>query len=135
MTPLFATTVDAVGPEAAELMDAGVLILFASGAPPELAEISVTHDVLTAGTDAPLAGDVLRIDADHVRITAIGDTAWRKTCDLGHVVLSFNGASIAERPGEICCETLPPGRLRTLIQPGTMIEIARDARSEPACAG
>ncbi len=123
MTTLFRTAIAAVGDEAAELLDGGVLILFAAGAPPELAEISVTHDIITPPGAAPEPGSLLRIDDARFRITAVGATAWQKIAEIGHVVFSFNGAAIAERPGEICVEHAPPERLRPLLRAGAGIEI------------
>ena len=43
MTVLLRTRVTAIGPEVADLAEAGVVILFADGSPPELAEVSVLH--------------------------------------------------------------------------------------------
>ncbi len=123
MTTLFATTIDEVGAEALDLLDGGVLILFAAGAPPELAEVSITHRVTTPPSTSPVAGSTLRIDGAPLRITAVGDTAWQKATDIGHVVFSFNGASAAERPGEICVERTPSEQLRPLLRPGAAIEI------------
>ncbi len=124
MTTLFRTTIDEVGVEAADLLAGGVLILFAAGAPPELAEVSVTHSVTVAAGEAPATGSVLRIDGTGFRITAVGQSAWQKIGEIGHVVFSFNGADVAERPGEICVESAASDRLVTLLRPGADIEIA-----------
>ena len=45
MSVLLKTRVTAVGPEVADLAEGGVVILFADGAPPELAEVSILHSV------------------------------------------------------------------------------------------
>ena len=124
MTTLFATTIDEVGADALDLLDGGVLILFAAGAPPELAEVSITHRVTTAPSTPPTPGGTLRIDGTPFSITAVGETAWQKATDIGHVVFSFNGASMAERPGEICVAQTPPEQLRPLLRPGAAIEIS-----------
>ena len=39
----YSTTVTAIGEEVADLLEGGVLILYADGAPPALAEVSVQH--------------------------------------------------------------------------------------------
>src|SRR6218665_58331 len=41
----YSTTVTGIGAEVPDLLDGGVLILYADGAPPALAEISVQHRV------------------------------------------------------------------------------------------
>ncbi len=117
-TTLYETTLREIGPDAADLLDGGVLILFALGAPPELAEVSVLHEAAGAAGAAPRPGDALLIAGERFGITAVGGTAWQKIAELGHVVFSFNGASTAERPGEICVEPADPERLRALLQPG-----------------
>ncbi len=123
MVTLYSTTIRDVGTEAPELLEQGVLILFALGAPPELAEVSILHEADRAAAAPPVAGDALRIADQQFRITAVGDTAWQKVSELGHVVFSFNGAATAERPGEICIETVAADRLRALLRSGTTIEV------------
>ncbi len=124
MTTLYRTTIRDVGVEAPDLLDQGILILFAAGAPPELAEVSVLHEVEdAAAAAAPAPGDAVRIGADRFRITAVGDTAWQKVSEIGHVVFSFNGAAVAERPGEICVEPVASERLQALLQPGATLEV------------
>ena len=44
MTVLYETTIKEIGPEAADLLEGGVLILFRVGAPRELAEVAVLHE-------------------------------------------------------------------------------------------
>jgi len=106
------THITAIGPDVADLTEGGVLILFSDGAPPELAEISVLHQVAEPPSfDAPKIGSLLRIGALQTSVTAIGETAWAKVRDIGHVVISFNGAAEAERPGEICAGVIEPQTL------------------------
>jgi len=126
MQTLYATTVQAVGAEAPELIAEGVLILFAAGAPPELAEVSVLHGGAGEPGEAPVAGDRLAIGAQDFRITAVGTTAWAKVREIGHVVFSFNGATAADRPGEICVAPLPGIDVTSLLAPGVMIAVLRD---------
>ncbi len=123
MNTLYSTMIRDVGIEAPDLLEQGVLILFALGAPPELAEVSILHEADRAAAAPPVAGDALRIGGEQFRITAVGDTAWQKVSELGHVVFSFNGAATAERPGEICVETVDAERLRPLLRSGLTIEV------------
>ena len=123
MTILYRTAIEAIGPDVDDMLDGGVLILFASGSPPELAEVSVTHDVIESSDTPPSPGGELRIGDGRFLITAVGDTAWEKVRSMGHVVFSFNGATTADRPGEICVEPAESARVRALLQPGAAIEV------------
>ena len=123
MTTLYRTAIEAIGPDVNEMLEGGVLILFASGSPPELAEVSVTHDVIEASDTPPSPGGELRIGDERFLITAVGDTAWEKVRSMGHVVFSFNGATSAERPGEICVEQSEAARVSALLRPGATIEV------------
>ena len=122
---LYETTVESVGPDAAELIAGGVMILFAAGAPPELAEVSVLHTTVQEPGEAPRAGDELAIGSQPFRITAVGATAWNKVRDMGHVVFSFTGADQAERPGEIILARSPGIDVASLLAPGSRITISR----------
>ena len=120
----FATTVTAISDEARELIEGGVLILFADGAPPDLAEVSVLHRVTQEPTAAPPAvGATLHIAGHAARITAIGDYAWRKIGEIGHVVINFNAAQTAPRPGEISVESIDLAALLVALQPGVEISV------------
>jgi len=120
----FSTVVTAVSPEARELIAGGVLILFAEGAPPELAEVSVLHRItMPPAAEAPAAGATLRFAGVATRLSAIGDKAWSKISDIGHVVINFNGAATAPRPGEICAEPVDLAALADALVPGAVIVI------------
>jgi glucitol/sorbitol PTS system EIIA component len=122
VTELFRTIVTQVSEEARELADGGILILFAEGAPPELAEVSVLHRVQIAPTtESPSVGAELRLGGVSTRVTAIGDYAWRKIGEMGHVVINFNGASSTPRPGEICVSAVDIAALNAALTPGAEI--------------
>jgi len=118
------TQITAIGPDVADLIDGGVLILFADGAPPELAEVSVLHKVDHVNKSQPKAGATIRIGALEAKITAMGGYAWQKVIDIGHVVINFNNASAAERPGEICATVLEGAALMANLKPGQTISIS-----------
>ncbi|WP_342364261.1 PTS glucitol/sorbitol transporter subunit IIA [Terrarubrum flagellatum] len=120
----YRTTITSVGPDVEELLESGMLILFADGAPPELAEVSVQHLVVDGPSDsAPLVGAEIRIGAVSARLTAIGDLAWKKVADIGHVVVNFNGASTAHRPGELSASEIDAAILAAALRPGAEIII------------
>jgi PTS system glucitol/sorbitol-specific IIA component len=100
------TTVTAIGEEVPELLEGGVLVLYADGAPPALAEVSVQHSSRDGriAESAPPVGARLVLGTISTRVSAVGESAWHKVLDIGHVVLNFNGAARAERPGEICVD-------------------------------
>lgn len=121
----FSTTVTAIGEEVADLLDGGVLILYADGAPAALAEVSVQHRVDDGVTmQPPTVGARLTLGELSTRISAVGSTAWLKIRDLGHVVINFNGAGHAERPGEICVEACDIALVSREVRVGNTIVIA-----------
>lgn len=119
------TTVTEVGEEVPELLEGGVLVLYADGAPPALAEVAVQHRTDGEVVDqAPPVGARLMLGDLTTQVCAVGETAWHKVRDLGHVVLNFNGASRAERPGEICVEPREALAVRRALASGSTICIA-----------
>ena len=124
MTEYFRTRVTKVGPEALELVEGAMLILFPDNAPPELAEVAVLHRVEAAPAEAgPAVGAQLKIGDVSARLTAIGDDAWKKLADIGHVVINFNGADVTPRPGEICAAEVDLGALAAALRAGAEISI------------
>ncbi|MBB3145091.1 PTS system glucitol/sorbitol-specific IIA component [Phyllobacterium trifolii] len=124
MSVLLKTRVIAVGPEVADLAEGGVVILFADGAPPELAEVSILHAVEGQPSDeTPPVGAVIHIGDVSASITGIGDYAWQKVKDIGHVVITFNGSDQVERPGEICASEIDTAELVSALKVGTTITI------------
>lgn len=118
------THITAIGPEVAELAEGGVLILFADGAPAELAEVSVLHRTEVGPSDAaPAVGTTIAIGDLTGTITAMGETAWNKVREIGHVVINFNGATAAERPGEICASAIEGEVLVGALNTGAAITI------------
>lgn len=125
MTILLKSRVTEVGPEVADLAEGGVIILFADGSPPELAEVSVLHKTEEGpSADAPPVGASIAIGEITATITAIGPTAWAKVREIGHVVITFNGAGSAERPGEICASAVDTDQLVAALKPDATITIA-----------
>jgi len=124
MTISLKTRITAVGPEVADLAEGGVVILFADGSPSELAEVSVLHAVEDQpSAEAPATGARISIGSLEATITSVGSSAWQKVLDIGHVVISFNGAGSTERPGEICASEVDTQALVAQLQTGTAIII------------
>jgi glucitol/sorbitol PTS system EIIA component len=121
--PIYQTEVTEIGPEVAEFLEAGLLILFETGAPPELAEIAVLHEPSARREEAPEAGDVLVIEGHEFRITAVGYKAWQNVQQLGHAVFKFDGAAEPELPGQIHLEGPGVESLGEVVRPGARLEI------------
>ncbi|MBZ9796405.1 PTS glucitol/sorbitol transporter subunit IIA [Mesorhizobium sp. ES1-4] len=125
MSVLLKTRVTAIGPEVADLAEGGVVILFADGSPPELAEVSVLHKMELGPSDgAPEKGASITLGPVSAVITAVGSSAWSKVLEMGHVVISFNGAAEAERPGEICASQVDTQALVAALKTDAIITIA-----------
>jgi glucitol/sorbitol PTS system EIIA component len=123
LEPIYLTEVKEIGPEVAEFLEVGLLILFETGVPPELAEIAVLHEPIARREDPPEVGDVVAIGPSEFRITAVGEKAWKNIEDLGHAVFKFSGSEEVELPGEIYLEEAGAESLNELVQPGVRFEI------------
>jgi PTS system glucitol/sorbitol-specific IIA component len=121
--PIYLTEVKEIGPEVAGFLEAGLLILFETGAPPELAEIAVLHDPTSRREAPPEPGDVLVVEDQEFRITAVGYKAWQNVQDLGHAVFKFDGAAEPELPGQIHLEGHGAEMLGEVVRPGARLEI------------
>lgn len=120
----YRTVVTEVGEEVADLLDGGVLILYAHGAPPALAEVSVMHQVQDEAVgQTPSIGSVVRLGELKTTVTAIGETAWHKVRELGHVVINFNASTTAERPGEICVQALDSESVKAVLTQGCVLVV------------
>lgn len=118
------THITAVGPDVADLAEGGVLILFADGAPPELAEVSVLHlpDVGPTAQE-PSVGAPILVGGIASSITAIGPIAWNKVLEIGHVVINFNDATSVDSPGAICAAAIDLKALKSALAVGSTITI------------
>lgn len=97
---IYTMEVVAIGEDAGRLLEAGVIITFISGAPPELAAFALL--VEPGESHVPLQpGDVLDIDGMAFPILAVGDIANKNLRDLAHAVFMFDGKAKAEMPGEV----------------------------------
>ena len=118
------TEITGIGPEVVEMAQGGVVILFADGAPPELAEISVVHKVAEDPSETePPVGESIRIGSITATITGVGPTAWAKMISMGHIVFAINGGDASDRPGEICVTEIPLQDLLAQLKVGNRISI------------
>ncbi len=120
----YRTVVTEVGEEVTDLLDGGILILYAHGAPPALAEVSVMHQVQDeVFGHTPSVGALIKLGNLQTRITAIGDTAWNKIKELGHIVINFNASTSAERPGEMCVHAVDTELIKSAVVKGCMVVV------------
>ena len=109
MSVLLKTRVTAIGPEVADLAEGGVVILFADGSPPELAEVSVLHKTEEGPSDnGPAKGA-------SITLGPVSATAGKR---------ARYAPSEAERPGEVCASEVDTGALVAALTPGAVITIA-----------
>ena len=107
-----------IGPLVTEFIEAGILVFFGEGAPPELVEFSIIHDGKNLEKDLE-AGDVIHIDKEVFKILAVGEVANENFRNLGHLIIKFNGKSKVELPGDVCVEQKKvPG-----VEVGSSLEI------------
>ena len=98
----YRSTVVDIGPEAAEMIAAGVVILFGEPLPEALAEVSVVHrPSQTLDGRAISVGDTVVVGAQRLTVTAVGDIAAKNLGELGHVVLYINQPDQKLLPGAV----------------------------------
>ncbi len=98
----YRTTIAEIGPEAGEMIEAGVLILFGEPLPEALAEMSIVHrPTQTLSGHTVSAGDVVSLAGTELRIDAVGELATRNLDDLGHIVLYINQPDQKLLPGAV----------------------------------
>lgn len=114
------STVVHVGPDAADMFEAGVYILFGLPVPDALAEVSLVHSGPEAEFVPVEAGDEFWIGESHVRITEVGSLANDNFKQLGHFVVYLNVGGADLLPGAVKAE----GTLATPVA-GDRVEIRR----------
>jgi PTS system glucitol/sorbitol-specific IIA component len=134
LEPIYTTEIREVGPDVADFLETGLLVLFEVGAPPELAEMSALHEVTHMRTEPPAVGDVLVIEGHEFRITAVGEKAWKNVADLGHAVFVFNGEDEVEMPGQIYLQEEGSEALADIVRPGARMEIRSGTGSGTSAA-
>jgi glucitol/sorbitol PTS system EIIA component len=113
----YQTKVLTVGPDAADMVAGGVLILFAEPVPDALAEVSVVHRPSTPLSGPIRPGDTALVGEQELEFTAVGELAAQNLEKLGHVVLYVNQPDQKLLPGAVHAT----GTLQ-LPEPGQTIE-------------
>jgi PTS system glucitol/sorbitol-specific IIA component len=97
----YRTTVVEVGAEAIDMINGGVLILFADPVPEALAEVSVVHRPTHPLSGPVGVGDQITVANERLTITAVGDLAASNLEQLGHIVLYVNQPDQKLLPGAV----------------------------------
>lgn len=90
MSFYYESTVLRAGDEAAEMVEGGVVILYADPIPDALESVSVVHGPAKGPEREIRTGDVFSIGDEDVEVTAVGDRAHENLSTLGHVVVYLN---------------------------------------------
>lgn len=98
------STVVHVGPDAAEMFEAGVYILFGQPVPDALAEVSLVHSGPEDAFQPVQAGDEFWIGDSHATITEVGSLANANFEQLGHFVVYLNVGAADVLPGAVKAE-------------------------------
>lgn len=97
----YESTVLRVGAECKELVDGGVLILYADPIPEALEEVSVVHRPSGPLTGEIRCGDRLWLGGQLIELVAVGERATQNLRELGHVVVHMNAADTQVLPGAV----------------------------------
>lgn len=100
-TPYWTSTVSSIGGDAADMVDAGVVILFGEPVPPALADVSVVHRPDAEPTRDLAVGDRIVIGDQEVTVQAVGELASQNLRELGHVVLYTDPGDQKLLPGAV----------------------------------
>ncbi|MFV0458440.1 MAG: PTS glucitol/sorbitol transporter subunit IIA [Actinomycetales bacterium] len=100
-TELYTSEVTRIGPEAQDMFEAGVYILFAEPVPPALADMSVVHTGVQDSHPDVAAGDVVHLGGVELVVDEVGDLANQNLAELGHTVLYVNSPGQNLLPGAI----------------------------------
>ncbi len=106
MKVIYENKVTGLGENVNQFRDMGFFIMFGENAPAELTDFCyhVTVEPLN-GEMKP--GQIFKIDDEEYKITAVGTEAPVTLAGLGHMTVSFSGATEVDMPGSICLESKP----------------------------
>ena len=106
---------------AEEFADANIFVIFGDNAPEEIKDYCYWIDLAPIqGTIAP--GQLLKVDGQSYRITAVGEEAPVTLAGLGHCTFNFSGQDTVDLIGTIYLENKPMPDLGV----GTVIRIVEE---------
>ena len=107
---IYQSKISQIGEFAQDALTDGMLILFKTGAPADLADYCFVHSHDDLKQDLQV-GQTIYLGKQSYKITAVGDVASVNFRELGHITLKFDGNSQAELPGTIHIEGETPSQL------------------------
>ena len=117
---VYQSAVTQIGSQVGAFLDHGILIFFGAGAPEELHDMSVLHEV-TSAEDGPRPGDTMILGDTSLEILAVGSVVRDNLLNLGHLDLKADGRTEAKLPGDVCVRTGP----LPVLAPGDAFAITR----------
>jgi PTS system glucitol/sorbitol-specific IIA component len=120
MTAHYQSTVTEIGELVPAFIAEGMLVFFGEGAPEELRDFCIMHEV-SHKQDQLVVGDYVVIDSYEFEILAVGDVANENLMNLGHLNLKANGNTQPDLPGDVCIAEVELPEIRV----GTSFSITR----------
>ncbi|MDQ0382466.1 PTS glucitol/sorbitol transporter subunit IIA [Amycolatopsis thermophila] len=90
MTVYYESTILRAGEEAQDMVDGGVVILYADPIPDALESVSVVHSPAAKPEREVRVGDIFRLGDAEIELTAVGERAHENLQTLGHIVVYLN---------------------------------------------
>jgi glucitol/sorbitol PTS system EIIA component len=90
MSVYYESTVVRAGEEVEQMVDGGVVILYADPIPDALESVSVVHSPAAAPVREIRVGDFFRLGDKEVELVAVGELANENLRTLGHIVVYLN---------------------------------------------
>ncbi|MBN9653395.1 PTS glucitol/sorbitol transporter subunit IIA [Halobacillus sp. GSS1] len=120
MKQIYYTEVTELGEMVMEFLEEKMIILFKQGAPAELEEFCVSHEINQLKEDIQ-PNDTLKVNDQAFQITGVGSAVNKNLASLGHITLKFDGSQEPELPGTLSLEDVDVPE----ISQGDVLEIMR----------
>ncbi len=120
MELVYKTVITNIGKNAKEFFSHNMFITFKGNAPEELIDYCFVHDENSLYKEIH-EDDILKIDGEAFKITAVGQAVNPNLKDLGHITFKFSGEKEANIAGTLFIEN----RKIPSIEVGSVIEIIR----------
>lgn len=103
MKVIYENEIKALGESVDEFAGGKMFIIFGENAPAELRDYCYLVSVNPVNGDIE-PGQILKIDDNEYKITAVGKEAPKTLAGLGHMTINMSGRSNAELPGTLYTE-------------------------------
>lgn len=103
MQTIYQTQINKIGLSVAEFLAEKMFILFGDNVPAELADYCLLVKVNEIDGEIE-QGDVLVLNNQEFKITAVGDAVKKNLGSLGHITLKFDGSDTPQLPGTLYLE-------------------------------